>query len=103
MAVTTAKNRAAKNTAERTNEAIRTTSPQMPHLRCVTRKCSMLSQRLLRQAHSPPRAPSTNGMTKFRSGTKHRKAMNVLLPMPQIHVSRNAPQFQRAASAGTCA
>ena len=81
--------------------ARRTTPLAIAHLRCTASKCSTLFQRLLRQAQALPFAPRTNAMTTFTSGTNISSAMKVLLPMPQIQLSRNAPQFQRSIPAGT--
>jgi hypothetical protein len=42
-------------------------------------------------------------MMKFTKGTNMSKAMNVLLPMPQIQFNKKAPQFHPSISAGTIA
>src|SRR5271167_3774158 len=65
--------------------------------------CSMLSHLLLRQAQTLPLAPSTKSMTMLTRGTSANSAMSVLLPIPQIQLSRTAPQFQRSTSGGTTA
>src|SRR3984957_18490840 len=76
------------------------TTPHIAHLRCTRWKCATLSQRPLRHAQRLPLAPSTNGMTRPTKGTNTNSAMKVLFPIPQIQLSRNAPQFQRSTSVG---
>src|SRR5450755_1899549 len=93
-------NQAAAMTASKTTQ---TTIPQIVHRRWTCLNWSALSQRLLRQAHALPFAPSTKGMTRLTTGTNISSAMNVLLPMPQIQFSRKAPQFQRSSSGGMTA
>src|SRR3989344_1330481 len=73
----------------------------IPHRRCTRRKCSTLSQRLLRHAHSLPFAPRTNTMTTLTTGIRARSAIQVPLNMPQSQVKPKAPQFQRRISGGT--
>ena len=55
------------------------------------------------QAQRLPRAPSTKIMTMLTNGTSASSAMKVLLPMPQIQLRKNAPQFQRSSSGGISA
>ena len=82
------------------NIASYTTAPAIAHLRCTRLKCSPLSQRLLRHAHSLPFAPRTKTTMMFTNGTNARRATKVLLPSPQIQLRRKAPQFQRSTPGG---